>query len=133
MDKSIKDKWCAKLRDPNTKQTRGYLINEEGQCCLGVLSEVMGVRVDYEHKRTYDYTEWTSGEDDHAREQEAMDEEEQIPPPAFAESIGLTYKDMTTLTRMNDGNQMAGIKENQTSKIGGKTFSQIASYIEENY
>jgi len=123
MDRLIRDKWCAKLRDPNTKQTTSYLINEEGQCCLGVLSEVMGVSIEEEHKRAYDYTEWTSGEDDHASEQEAMDEEEQLPPPAFAESIGLTHENMTTLACMNDG--ITGETK--------KTFRQIASYIEENY
>ena len=123
MDRLIRDKWCAKLRDPNTKQTTGYLINEKGQCCLGVLSEVMGVRIYEEHKRAYDYTEWTSGEYYHASEQEAMDEEEQIPPPEFAESIGLTLEDMTTLASMNDG--ITGATK--------KTFRQIASYIEENY
>jgi len=127
MDRLIRDKWCAKLRDPNTKQTTEYLINEKGQCCLGVLSEVIGVGVSPNHKRGYDYTEWTVGlEDDPEKlsaEAIAKYEDEELPPPAFAESIGLTHENMTTLACMNDG--ITGETK--------KTFLQIASYIEANY
>ena len=128
MDRLIRDKWCAKLRDPNTKQTTKSLINEKGQCCLGVLSEVMGVDISPRHTRGYDYTEWTEAINDEGKrnlsaETVAECEDEELPPIAFAESIGLTLEDMTTLARMNDG--ITGATK--------KTFHQIASYIEENY
>ena len=45
MKKDIKERWVAKLRDPNIKQTQGVLKkqigdNEFAYCCLGVLCEV---------------------------------------------------------------------------------------------
>lgn len=41
MNKEIKKKWLAKLRDPNTKQGRGTLKDADGcMCVLGVLCEV---------------------------------------------------------------------------------------------
>ena len=130
MDRLIRDRWCAKLRDPKTKQTTEVLINENGQCCLGVLSEVMGVKINDDHLRQYDYTQWHDGyyddesnfiESQRARE-EAELEEEQLPPIKFAESVGLTYTDMVNLAHRNDG-----------GKLPHHSFSQIADYIEENY
>jgi hypothetical protein len=92
-----------------------------------VLSEVMGVGVNPNHKRGYNYTEWTEAINDElanlSAETVAECEDEELPPPAFAESIGLTHENMTTLASMNDG--ITGATK--------KTFRQIASYIEENY
>jgi hypothetical protein len=41
MDKNIKARWVAKLREPGRRQTKGKLRDAEGrQCCLDVLCEV---------------------------------------------------------------------------------------------
>lgn len=42
MDKELKDKWIAKLRNPETKQVQGTLKTENGYCCLGVLASIIG-------------------------------------------------------------------------------------------
>jgi len=132
MNREIRDKWCAKLRDPTTKQTTNYLINKFGQCCLGVLSEVMGVKMNPEHTRQYDYTEWTEsysdGDFNVSAEERAKEFDEELPPEAFAKSIGLTYENMMTLSRMNDGGENPRTVEGER-----KTFPEIADYIEENY
>jgi hypothetical protein len=117
MNRQIRDKWCAKLRDPNTKQTTKVLIDEYGQCCLGVLSEVAGVEINTDHIRNYDFTEWSEVEED------APLVDENLPPTLFAQSVGLTREDMSTLANMNDGVQ--GTRK--------RTFPQIANYIEVNY
>lgn len=40
MNPEVKAKWLAKLRDPETKQTKGCLKNTQGMCCLGVLCDI---------------------------------------------------------------------------------------------
>lgn len=40
MNKQVKDKWIAALRSGKYKQTRGFLGDMNGHCCLGVLCEV---------------------------------------------------------------------------------------------
>jgi len=40
MNKDIKAKWCAWLRDPENKQTQGALQKDGRFCCLGGLCEV---------------------------------------------------------------------------------------------
>jgi hypothetical protein len=44
IDPTFKAAWIAKLRDPSTKQGRGYLERADGsQCCLGVAANLKGV------------------------------------------------------------------------------------------
>jgi hypothetical protein len=38
MNQVIKEKWVAALRSGEYKQTKGYLRNKKGYCCLGVLT-----------------------------------------------------------------------------------------------
>jgi hypothetical protein len=40
MNQDIKIRWCTALRSGEYKQTKGYLKNNEGYCCLGVLSDL---------------------------------------------------------------------------------------------
>lgn len=40
MNPEVKAKWLAALRDPEARQTDGALKTDEGNCCLGVLSDV---------------------------------------------------------------------------------------------
>lgn len=42
MDAELKAKWIAALRSGEFKQTRGYLKDDAGYCCLGVLCKVQG-------------------------------------------------------------------------------------------
>lgn len=40
MNPIIKGWWLAALRDPERKQTKSHLRDEDGECCLGVLCDV---------------------------------------------------------------------------------------------
>lgn len=40
MDPDIKQRWVAALRSGNYSQTIGFLRNEDGYCCLGVLCDI---------------------------------------------------------------------------------------------
>lgn len=40
MNKEIADKWIAALESGEFDQTSGFLMNENGYCCLGVLCQI---------------------------------------------------------------------------------------------
>ncbi len=41
MNPEIKAEWLKRLRDPKRKQAKSYLHTSEGQCCLGVVCEIL--------------------------------------------------------------------------------------------
>jgi hypothetical protein len=45
MDAELKAKWIAALRGGEFKQTTGWLKDERGYCCLGVLCVVKGIEL----------------------------------------------------------------------------------------
>lgn len=104
MDRELRDKWVAKLRDPETKQCKGALEKNDSNCCLGVLCNAVGIekgspfltRDIYFHFTSYD--EWKSS----------------LPPTGFQ---GLSFKQIQKLYKMNDS---------------GSTFPEIADWIEQN-
>lgn len=46
MDTELKAKWVAALRGGEYQQARYQLRNGNGHCCLGVLCEVAGLKID---------------------------------------------------------------------------------------
>lgn len=42
MEKKLKAKWVKALRSGRYQQTKGFLHDEKGYCCLGVLCRLMG-------------------------------------------------------------------------------------------
>ncbi len=64
MNKEIKRRWVAALREPGRKQTRNYLETRDGQCCLGVLCEIAArdgvITKTYDASKTCHYDDKTS-------------------------------------------------------------------------
>ena len=111
MDKSLKKKWIAKLRSGDIKQGRGYLCNSRGNmCCLGVLGHVQGLS-NKELKRDSIFEEITL-------------------PTGY--NAGLRKSTREKLARMNDGLLKDEIVSIDQKVIPGKSFLEIADWIEEN-
>ncbi len=99
MNKELKDKWINALRSGNYKQGLGRLKYNGEYCCLGVLCEISG-RVEFDK---------TAGNVRYANY------DCNSVPTEFLESLGLEYKYITRLWRMNDFDKL--------------TFDQIADYL----
>jgi hypothetical protein len=54
MNPEVKTKWLAALRDPEAKQTKGCLRDNNGFCCLGVLTDIY--LKEHDKVWLYDYT-----------------------------------------------------------------------------
>ena len=102
--KANRAKWVAALRETDRTQARGLLQDTKGQCCLGVLCEVAGLREVREEAGLYSYGGETT-----------------LPPAAALAFVGLfdaqgTYGDGTrSLALDNDS---------------GTSFAQIAGFVE---
>lgn len=68
MKQEIKDRWVARLRDPDSLQTKGALRRGDGRCCLGILCDI-AVEDGIIHTKAADFvddneeTTWYYGED----------------------------------------------------------------------
>ena len=121
MNQEIKEKWVAALRSGEYQQTKGYLHNEEGYCCLGVLTDLCAKEKGLE----WEYPDGVY----------AMDGCEMQLPSGVVNWAGLPTDDpyvntpegmnsesgdLVRLTELNDG----------TLDILSLTFAQIADIIE---
>ena len=105
MDTEIKAKWLAELRGGKIKQTRGTLLDHKNRmCCLGVLVYVQLGAEPMEYMRDQDKSE------DLAVSGLCLTFPEQ--------SAGLLDEVQQRLVHMNDC---------------GKSFAEIADFIEANY
>lgn len=105
MEKSVKQKWIAALRSGNFKQGRSFLRDEQDNCCcLGVLLDICGAKWSFVDKPLYDVKAYKSDLSDH-----------RMPSLEFDASVGL--RNAGDLAVLNDS---------------GKSFEQIADWIEEN-
>lgn len=121
MDKTLKRKWLKALRSGKFRQGQNGLRTPTTHgghvrhCCLGVLCEVMKLKVDEEDRFYYispiDKTDMLAG---------SLGEN-------VLKLVGITDKQETALIDMNDGNQTGNNPEGKTYK-----FHQIADWIEEN-
>lgn len=105
MDKDIKAKWVEDLRASGHLRGVGRLCEDGRYCCLGRLCEVMGVEKRDATARTITYKCWPGHEDPWSS---AV-----IMGGLAGVSDGAAHR----LTNMNDS---------------GKTFSEIADWIEAN-
>lgn len=104
MNKRYKQKWIDALRSKKYKQTTGTLQDTEGFCCLGVLCDTSEkARKHYFKKEILD--SWGGSRYD------SLDSD-------FLAMFGLSEEEQDTLTDMNDRE--------------GKSFKEIAKYIEKN-
>jgi hypothetical protein len=98
--------WIEALRSGNYKQSRIYLRHREGYCCLGVLCDL---------HPDVDWSKNTSGAVFYPF---GVEERDLGNLPDIASSwSGLTNEQKNILMSMNDG---------------GKSFEEIADYIEKN-
>lgn len=125
MHAELKAKWVAALREPDRKQIKGALHSSNGQCCLGVLCEIVvaeglipGLVVDRHDTGFVDVAPvdatWIVTYDDQAS----------VLPPEIAELTGLTC---TATIPSDSGKTLAGLNDI------GRTFAQIADIIEEEF
>lgn len=106
MNKTIKQKWLKALRSGKYKQTQGYLKNEGGYCCLGVLCDLAAK----EGIGTWDGDYFSSG---------YITVDGLLPArvmkwAGLSRNYGITYK-KSTLDSLNDN---------------GSSFKEIADIIE---
>ena len=112
MNPEVKTELVKRLRDPNRKQGKYKLERETGeQCCLGVLCEI-AVEEGIVSKSLSDdgYVYYGEGENGWGHLA--------LPPVLVKEWAGLNSHETRALSEMND--------------IQGKTFSEIADYVEDN-
>lgn len=110
MKKELKERWVAALRSGEYKQTREYLCDEQGWCCLGVLCNLV------------DKNKWISSPEDcetYALEYDFGDSRlnHEFPDEDWLVDIGLIPSLARDLAYKNDNYE---------------TFVDIADYIEEN-
>ena len=111
MIEQVKQKWLSALRSGDYQQTRSYLRNEDGFCCLGVLCDLYGK----EHN-----VEWNLANS--GINYEFQDEPECL-PPSVVEWAGVVGTDPVI------GNGEAFLSQlNDT----GYTFNEIADLIEKH-
>jgi hypothetical protein len=106
MDPELKAKWLEALRSGHYAQTREYLRQDGGYCCLGVLCDVV------------DPEAW--GEEDRWQYADEGDIDAEICelPESFRHRAGITDRAQSVLIELNDCEEA--------------TFEQIADYIEAN-
>lgn len=112
MDKDVKEDWLDALRSGEYDQTQGVLENKYGNCCLGVLCDILD---DVERFKSDGgvFFKDVSLEKDSVSE---FDTTCSVNLPGSIEArINLCYQDTIPLIEMNDR---------------GATFEQIADYIE---
>ncbi len=106
----IKEKWVKALRSGKYKQTEGVLENNKGNCCLGVLC------------RALDFKEIGRDKQGNVIFEENVFDNCSFPPSILSDKnlnqFGISADEQATLYQMNDS--------------FGKSFSEIADYIEAN-
>lgn len=121
LNPTIKAKWLADLRSGNYPQAREYLRKGNGDaayCCLGVLCLSVGASFvdgftfndDEGYRRHFDNVPILNDENLGYNDDPELS-------TAFRKRIGLSDEDHSLLIKMNDG---------------GKTFAEIADYIEKH-
>lgn len=123
MNESVKTKWVQALRNGGYNQTRGYLANEDGYCCLGVLCEVAikeGLEIEVE-------------EDDSDGRVYYSGEESQLPVEVadWAEISRLGEREYSNPdSNLDDFDSLASVNDYQPSPF---TFWHIAHIIEQEF
>jgi hypothetical protein len=128
MDPTLKAKWLADLRSGNFAQARKMLrLYQDGQtsfCCLGVLCRTVGA----------EWREWEWEDDEYFESVPVLngrllaDTDDESITNDFAQEIGITSAELSTLIKMNDGHGVPGTPE----YLAPKSFTEIADWIEAN-
>lgn len=134
MNADVKAQWLAALRSGEYEQTDGYLHNDNGYCCLGVLCD-LAVKNKVIPEPTADPDNYSAD----TRIYGAGDEERaELPPEAVTEWAGFGRDDwgvaihnpaVTVTDEDFDSDQLTVLSE--LNDTYGWSFSQIADVIEE--
>lgn len=89
MTKTLKNKWIKALESGKYKKGRGALKLYNKYCCLGVLADICGLRIDNTIK---------------------LEEKEDLLCPAVLNKIGLTNNEQRTLVVLNDNTPTFSMK-----------------------
>jgi len=123
LDPDIKAEWIADLRSGNYSQTKGYLANSEGHCCLGVLSE-QAVRKSVAEK-------FPAGDTMEFRSPGSLSGSRSCLTDGIARWAGMTYSDSVTaygLFPFRDRDDCRVYLD--TLNDEGMSFNQIADLID---
>lgn len=105
MDAQLKAKWVEALRSGDYQQGRAQLRNHDAFCCLGVLCDLV------------DSSRWVEVNRSHYRYRGLDYSALSFPPSDVSSRVGLRRKHLDAVVEMNDE---------------GKSFAEIAAYIEAN-
>tara|TARA_Y100001951_G_C11291671_1_gene272620 strand:+ start:1153 stop:1551 length:399 start_codon:yes stop_codon:yes gene_type:complete len=121
LEPKFKEKWLDLLRSDIYKQIRARLGDgTNGRCCLGVAADVAGVYSYIEKVPNGDIDSYSElrVEQQHRLYKDETQVKYDFPSPDMLKRMGgLDSQEASTLAEMNDS---------------GKTFLEIADYIEEN-
>jgi len=106
--------WVAALRSKRWKKTHGTLKDEHGNCCLGVLCEVLDKKPMYRTNGAYEFDGFTATLPQDVRQRAQIKTGEAAP-----------YRRVTI-----DGATFHSLAD---ANDGGCTFEQIADWIEEHW
>lgn len=128
MKPEIKEQWVAALRSGKYQQTRGYLRDSKGYCCLGVLTDL------YVKQNGREWSKW-DGSDVDGTDVYVIDDQDMNLPMSVVqwagfptddpgvttpEGIESEHGDNVALTELNDG----------TCTFPAMSFLEIADIIE---
>jgi hypothetical protein len=125
--RSLKKKWVEALRSGEYQQGEGHLFKDDSYCCLGVLCKVAGATFGGEHpvmRENEDGELYPTTADARAYISPEVWAEEDEFPDSMQAYFGLGQRVHGLLVEMNDGRGMP------PDKVGQKTFSEIADWIE---
>ena len=102
----VMKEWVGNLRSGEYQQGQGFLHHSDSYCCLGVLCDMSVKDTEYE---------WKSGFIGPDSKVKHFEEHYVCPPDKMLDELNISMK-ANKLMKMNDS---------------GKTFSEIADYIEQ--
>lgn len=109
LNPSVKEKWLKALRSGKYKQSKGYLCDPYGYCCLGVLAKIKN-KLDETDDTGYDF-----GSDLAQNGTKLKAKEKLVTCSTFVPNNWVDYTAQLKLVKMNDR---------------GRSFKYIAAWIE---
>lgn len=130
MNPEIKERWVKELRSGNYKQTKDCLKDDDGYCCLGVLTDLAiqdGVIDPWKVSSDTERSVYFIPSVDEDNPEETWDEESVL-PPKVRDWAGLDLKNPHV--RLSESISSVPISDPNDN---GYTFEQIADIIEEQF
>lgn len=140
MRKSVKEKWVAALRSGEYKQATGVLKNKEGgYCCLGVLTDLAikdGVVMEVKEPHDFPHEAEQNGEyydeDLNYEDGYTFDGSYELTPDKVIDWAEFPDGEADPTVRVEDELTPAANRTLSHLNDSGKTFNEIADYIEKS-